>query len=162
MLNLGEYSQEAVDKLKQQNINLWPEQTDQPKMPGDISVLDSDELSELFTKLTAWSNYISGQLSAAQIDEKALEKEKDFLEAKLFLHKDTSKVKGERVTLIKAQVMADETFMKLEEKYMKAYAYRKMLEVISSNFERDVSLVSREITRRTNDLRMNRKDKWSA
>ena len=131
-------------------------------MPNDISALDSDELSKLFTKLTAWSNYVSGQLSAAQIDEKTIEKKKDFLEAKLFLHKDTSKVKGERVTLIKAQVMADEQYMELEEELLKAYAYRKMVEVVYNNFERDVSLVSREITRRTNDLRMNRKDKWSA
>ena len=51
--------------------------------------------------------------------------------------------------------------MELEEELMRAYAYRKMVEVISNNFERDVSLVSREITRRTNDIRANRKDKWA-
>lgn len=161
MLNLGPASKIAVETLEKQNISMWPEQVKQPVMPKDISVLDSDELSELFTKLTAWSNFVAGQYAAAQVDEKYIEKKKDMLEARLFLAKDNSKVKGERVTLIKAQVNSDPQIMELEEDYMKAYAYRKMLEVITNNFERDVALVSREITRRTNDMRAVRKDKYS-
>jgi hypothetical protein len=161
MLNLGVASKTAVDTMESQNIKMWPEQVDQPIMPKDISVLDSEELSALFTRLTAWSNYVAGQLAAAQVDEKFLEKKLSSLEAQLFLAKDTSKVKGERVTLIKAQVAADPTIMRLEEESMNAYAYRKMLEVVASNFERDVALVSREITRRTNDFRSNRKDKYA-
>lgn len=161
MLNLGPASQKAVDTMKAQNISMWPEQAKQPTMPKDISVLDSDELSELFTKLTAWSNYVAGQLAASQVDERYIEKQKDMLEAKLFLSKDNSKVKGERVTLIKAQVNSDPRIVELEEDYLNAYAYRKMLEVVSNNFERDVALVSREITRRTSDMRAIRKDKYS-
>jgi hypothetical protein len=129
-------------------------------MPKDISLLESDELSALFTRLTAWSNFVAGQLAASQVDEKVLEKRRDMLEAKLLIMKDTSKVKGERVTMMKAQVMADPDFMAIEERYMNAYAYRKMLEVVYNNFERDVALVSREITRRTNDVRTGRKDKY--
>ena len=162
MLNLGPMSNLAVKKMAEQNINMWPEQSGQPQMPKDISLLDSDELSSLFTELTAWSNFVAGQLAAAQVDEYVLNKKKDSLEAKLFLDKDNSKVKGERVTLIKAQVAADERVMDLEDQVMHAYAYRKMVEVISDNFERDVALVSREITRRTNDFRATRKDKFSA
>jgi hypothetical protein len=130
-------------------------------MPKDISLLESDELSALFTRLTAWSNFVAGQLAASQVDEKVLEKRRDMLEAKLLIMKDTSKVKGERVTMMKAQVMADPDFIDVEERYMNAYAYRKMLEVVYNNFERDVALVSREITRRTNDVRTGRKDKFN-
>ena len=162
MLNLGPVSKEAVRKMADQNINMWPDQTKQPNMPRDISVLDSEELSELFTQLTAWSNYVAGQLAAAQVDEYVLNKKKDSLEARLFLEKDNSKVKGERVTRINREVAADPRIMDLEEEVAHAYAYRKMVEVISNNFERDVALVSREITRRTNDFRSNRKDKYSA
>ena len=162
MLNLGPVSKEAVRKMADQNINMWPDQTQQPKMPRDISVLDSEELSELFTQLTAWSNYVAGQLAAAQVDEYVLNKKKDSLEARLFLEKDNSKVKGERVTRINREVAADQQVMDLEDELAHAYAYRKMVEVISNNFERDVALVSREITRRTNDFRSNRKDKYSA
>jgi hypothetical protein len=159
MLNLGPMSDLAVKKMAEQNINMWPDQSDQPKMPRDISVLDSDELSGLFTQLTAWSNYVAGQLAAAQVDEHVLNKKKDSLEARLFLDKDNSKVKGERVTLIKAQVAADPKVEDLENQLTHAYAYRKMVEVVANNFERDVALVSREITRRTNDIRMSRKDR---
>ena len=161
MLNLGPMSDLAVKKMAEQNINMWPDQSDQPKMPQDISVLDSDELSGLFTQLTAWSNYVAGQLAAAQVDEHVLNKKKDSLEARLFLDKDNSKVKGERVTLIKAQVAADPKIEDLENQLTHAYAYRKMVEVVANNFERDVALVSREITRRTNDIRMSRKDRLS-
>ena len=149
----------AVKKMAEQNINMWPDQSNQPKMPRDISVLDSDELSGLFTQLTAWSNYVAGQLAAAQVDEHVLNKKKDSLEAQLFLAKDNSKVKGERVTLIKAQVAADPKIQDLENQLTLTYAYRKMVEVVANNFERDVALVSREITRRTNDIRMSRKDR---
>ena len=159
MLNLGPMSDLAVKKMAEQNINMWPDQSDQPKMPRDISVLDSDELSGLFTQLTAWSNYVAGQLAAAQVDEHVLNKKKDSLEAQLFLAKDNSKVKGERVTLIKAQVAADPKIQDLENQLTLTYAYRKMVEVVANNFERDVALVSREITRRTNDIRMSRKDR---
>lgn len=159
MLNLGPMSDLAVKKMAEQNINMWPDQSTQPKMPKDISLLDSDELSSLFTQLTAWSNFVAGQLAAAQVDEHVLNKKKDSLEAKLFLDKDNSKVKGERVTLIKAQVAADPRIEDLENQLTHAYAYRKMVEVVANNFERDVALVSREITRRTNDIRMLRKDR---
>jgi hypothetical protein len=162
MLNLGPMSDLAVKKMAAQNINMWPDQSEQPVMPKDISLLDSDELSSLFSQLTAWSNYVAGQLAACQIDEYVLNKKKDSLEAKLFLDKDNSKVKGERVTLIKAQVAADPRIEDLESQLNHAYAYRKMIEVIANNFERDVALVSREITRRTNDFRATRKDKFSA
>lgn len=152
----------AVKKMAAQNINMWPDQSEQPVMPKDISLLDSDELSFLFSQLTAWSNYVAGQLAACQVDEHVLNKKKDSLEARLFLDKDNSKVKGERVTLIKAQVAADPRIEDLESQLNHAYAYRKMIEVIANNFERDVALVSREITRRTNDFRATRKDKFSA
>jgi hypothetical protein len=162
MLNLGPMSDLAVKKMAAQNINMWPDQSEQPVMPKDISLLDSDELSFLFSQLTAWSNYVAGQLAACQVDEHVLNKKKDSLEARLFLDKDNSKVKGERVTLIKAQVAADPRIEDLESQLNHAYAYRKMIEVIANNFERDVALVSREITRRTNDFRATRKDKFSA
>jgi len=160
MLNLGEASAAAVKALENQNIHMWPEQSQQPKMPKDISDLDSDELSELFSKLTAWSNFVAGQLAAAQVDETFIDKKLESIRAQLLLTKGATKAKGDTVTLIKAQVNSDPMIVELEEKFMAAYAYRKMVEVVSNNFERDVALVSREITRRTNDFR-SRKDRFT-
>jgi rRNA processing protein Krr1/Pno1 len=69
-----------------------------------------------------------------------------------------SAVKGERITLVKAQISLDPTLVELSGKYEEAYAYRKLVEMLLSNHERDLSLVSREITRRASDQRANRKD----
>lgn len=160
-MKLGPASLEAIEVMKQQNIQMWPEQDRQPVMPKDISVYDSTELSKLFTELTAWSNFIAGQLAAAQVDEKYLENQKDMKEAKLFFQSDGEKVKGDTVSRVKAKVNSDETIIELSNNLMKAYAYRKMMEVVFNNFERDVSLVSREITRRTNDVRSLRGDRFS-
>lgn len=161
MLNLGPDSMQAITVLNSQNIFLWPEQTTRIQMPSDISSLHSDQLSELFTNLTAWTNYVAGQLAAAQVDERSLEKRRDMLEAKLFVHKEGNKVKGDTVASLKANIASDPQIQDLEEKLLQAYAYRKMLEVVYSNFERDSALVSREITRRSSDGRFLRKEKYS-
>ena len=160
MLHLGEASAAAVQTLLNQNISMWPEQSKQPVMPKDISNLDGEELSELFSRLTAWSNFVAGQLAAAQVDEVFLEMKLESVRAQLLLTKGATKAKGDTVTLIKAQVNADPMIVSLEEKSMAAYAYRKMIEVVSNNFERDIALISREITRRTNDFR-SRKEKYT-
>lgn len=162
MLKLGPDSSNAISVLNSQNIFLWPEQQSKVPMPSDISTLHSDQLSELFTNLTAWTNYIAGQLAAAQVDEKGIEKRRDMLEAELFVRKGGNKDKGDTVALIRAQIACDPKIVELEERLLEYYAYRKMLEVVYSNFERDTSLVSREITRRTSDGRTLRKDKYTA
>jgi hypothetical protein len=67
-------------------------------------------------------------------------------------------VRGERITLVKAQVAIDDEIVQLSDEYEIKYAVRKRIEVYLSNHERDLSLVSREITRRANDQRAFRKD----
>jgi hypothetical protein len=72
------------------------------------------------------------------------------------------KTTGERITAIKAEVAIDPKVLGLAEKLEESYAYRKMIEVMFYNLERDTALVSREITRRSSDFRANRKDKFSS
>lgn len=160
-LRLGETSEWAVAALERQGINMWPSQSKQVVLPSDISSVDSDVLSNLFTRLTAWSDYVSTQLAAAQVDEKATEKKLDFATNKLLVSRSNNSTKGERVTMIKAEIALDPVIVKLEEEYMKAYAYRKMVESVSSNLDRDISLISREITRRSNNSTGFRRDKFS-
>jgi hypothetical protein len=66
--------------------------------------------------------------------------------------------RGDRITLVKAQVSVDDTVLALAQTAEEKYAYRKLVEMMLNNHERDLQLVSREITRRTNDQRANRKD----
>jgi hypothetical protein len=67
-------------------------------------------------------------------------------------------IKGERITMVKAEISIDPKIVELTENYEEKYAYRKLVEMLLSNHERDLSLVSREITRRASDQRAFRKD----
>jgi hypothetical protein len=131
---------------------------DQVQMPADITVLSSEQLAEKFTQLTAWADYISSQLAIAQIEERASTRSLDVMENKLLVEKMAQPVRGERITLVKAQVSVDPRVLDLAQTAEEKYQYRKLVEMLLGNHERDLQLVSREITRRTNDQRANRKD----
>jgi hypothetical protein len=127
-------------------------------MPADITTLSSEQLAEKFSQLTAWADYIASQLAIAQIDERAATRQLDVMENKLLVAKMAMATRGDRITLVKAQVSVDERVLDLAQILEEKYQYRKLVEMLLSNHERDLTLVSREITRRTNDQRAFRKD----
>jgi hypothetical protein len=118
-------------------------------LPPDITALSSEQLAELFTVLTGWADYTASQLAAAQLDERAAQRALDLKTNRLIVEKMGSATKGDRVTLIKAQIAIDDEVLRLEEVFEQGYARRKILEMMLNNQERDITLVSREITRRT-------------
>jgi hypothetical protein len=128
------------------------------KLPPDITVLSSEQLAEMFTVLTGWADYIATQLANAQIQERTLEKKLDRKVASLLVEKMGAKEKGDRVTLVKAQISMDVEVQDIEDRHHQSYVQRKAWEVMLQNQERDITLVSREITRRTSDQRSFRKD----
>jgi hypothetical protein len=119
-----------------------------PTLPADITDVTSEQLGELFTKLTAWTDYINSQLATAQLDERAALKKKEFTENTMLIKRMGSQVKGERITAIKAEVSINPEILELDNDYEEKYAYRKLVEMLMNNHERDLQLVSREITRR--------------
>ena len=131
---------------------------DMAELPADITLLSSEQLAEMFTRITSWADYVASELAQAQIKERAFDNQINFRENTLLVERMGSAAKGERITLVKAEISLDPELRELVQKKEEAYAYRKMVEVLLSNHERDLSLVSREITRRTNDQRANRKD----
>jgi hypothetical protein len=76
----------------------------------------------------------------------------------MLITKMSAAAKGATVSLAKAQIATDPEIIKLGDIHEERYAYRKILEMMVSNQERDITLVSREITRRTNESRMGRRD----
>jgi len=127
-------------------------------LPADVSELSSDQLAAKFTALTAWADYLASKLAVAVIDERRAQKALDFEENKLLVTRMGSSVRGERVTTVKAQISIDDNVVALSQDYEDKYAYRKMLEMLFNNHERDISLISREITRRANENRFTRKE----
>ena len=146
----------ALEKFNNWGIHFNKPSDEQVKLPEDITSIGSEELGELFTKLTSWTDYINSQLTFAQLEERNLLKRKERLENTLLVRRMGAQVKGERVTLIKAQISIDQDIVDLDTEYEEKYTYRKLVEMLLTNHERDLALVSREITRRSNEQKFNR------
>ena len=161
-LRMRAESEKAYAEMLRHGLTL-PERPAQelPCLPKDITALDDVDLMDLFTQLATWASYTAGQLSCAQIDERAAQRTLDYAEAQALL----SGWKGgsdARVAVAKATVVSDPAVKELRFKVDVEHAFRKMIEVIAGNLERDTALVSREITRRSAaEPRRNRSDRWS-
>jgi hypothetical protein len=146
-----------LDPALKKGLDLPKPSYDQAVLPPDITVLSSEQLAEMFTILTGWADYIASQLVQAQLAERDSLRKAEFAENKALVL-NTPPPKGLTMTIIKAKIDIDPDIMALRDKYEACYAYRKMMEMMLTNQERDITLVSREITRRTADQRAFRKD----
>mgnify|MGYP006267037819 CR=1 FL=1 len=125
---------------------------DTPRLPEDLTQLDDESLMELFSKLTAYNNFLATQLACAFIDERNAEKDLEQEESVSFLKHYNGKATKDTMTLIKAKVAVEPVVKQLKEVHLGRYNYRKLVEVMVDNVQRDAALVSRELTRR-NSLR---------
>lgn len=149
---------EALERFEGWGLHFSKPSDEQVSLPADITAIHSEELGELFTRLTAWTDYIASQLTLAQLEERAAQKKLEFTENTMLVRRMGAQVKGERITAVKAEISVDDTVVQLDNEYEQKYAYRKLVEMLLNNHERDLSLVSREITRRSNDSRATRKE----
>ncbi len=143
----------AVKKFEGWGLTFRKPADGQVELPRDITDISSEELGELFTRLTSWTDYIASQVTMAQLEERAALKAKEFKENTMLVRRMGAQVKGERVTAVKAEIAVDPEVVGLDNDYEEKYAYRKLVEMLLNNHERDLSLVSREITRRSNDFK---------
>lgn len=159
-MKLGPSSQRAYDELLSQGLSLHPQpETEIPVLPPDLTAIDDEDLMILYSLLTAWSDFVSAQVSCAQVDERAAEKKLSHSENLLMI---ASGDRGDRVTFARAQVAADPKISALKEEIERLHAYRKLVETLSTNIERDANLVSRELTRRTSARSRTSPSRWSA
>jgi hypothetical protein len=147
-----------IDVLMKKGLDLPKPKYDQVTLPPDITELSSEQLAEMFTILTGWADYFASQLVQAQLREREAQRALEIAESRMLITKMGSVEKGSRVTLVKAQISVDPEILQLGDVHEERYAYRKILEMMVDNQERDITLVSREITRRTNESRMGRRD----
>jgi hypothetical protein len=148
----------ALEKFQNWGLHFSKPSSEQVTLPEDITASNSEELGLLFTRLTAWTDYIASQFAMAQLEERAALKKKEFTENTMLMRRMNAGVKGERVTTVKAEVSVHPDVVALDNDYEEKYAYRKLVEMLLNNHERDIQLVSREITRRSNDSRATRKE----
>jgi hypothetical protein len=145
----------ALDRFSQWNLHFTKPNSEQVILPSDITALASENLGELFTRLTSWTDYIASQFTMAQLEERAALKKKEFTENTMLIKRMGAQTKGERITAIKAEISIHPDVVSLDDDYEQKYAYRKLVEMLLNNHERDLQLVSREITRRQNENRRN-------
>ena len=138
-----------LDPVVQKAVDLPKPKYDQAVLPPDITELSSEQLAEMFTILTGWADYMASQLVQAQLAERNAQVRLDRATNRLMIEKMGAATKADKVTLIKAQIANDPDVLDLEDAYEEKYAYRKLLEMMLNNQERDITLVSREITRRS-------------
>lgn len=145
----------AVDKIKNWNLHFNQPDGGQVVLPPDITDVTSEQLGELLTKLTSWTNYIASQLAMAQLEERSALKKLEFLESTMLVKRMGAQTKGERITTVKAEIAIHQDIVDLSNDYEEKYAYRKLVEMLMTNHERDVFVVSREMSRRSTENRRN-------
>jgi len=144
-------SSNVLASLNELGFTLNPKpELDIPYLPRDITELDDEGLMDLFVQYTQWNDHLAGAFAIAVINEREAESVLKNAEAVALLGSWTGS-KGDTVTLIKAQIQASEKIQNLIYDYDTKYAFRKLLETKTQNVERDCSVVSRELTRRTSD-----------
>lgn len=148
-----------LSPIMQSGLDLPKPAYDQAVLPPDITELSSEQLAEMFTILTGWADYMASQLVQAQLAERDALRRAELAESRALVTLTTGSPKGTTVSLIKAQIDIDPDIQDLREKYEEKYAYRKILEMMLNNQERDITLVSREISRRSQT--MGRRDSFT-
>lgn len=159
-LRAGKASTRALLVLSEQGLspNAKPDYAI-PALPRDLTEVGDEGLMVLYSELTAYADFIGVQVSCAQVDERSLEKELSSLENIKMLKSDGKS--ENRVTFARAQVAIDPEVVAIKEQLDEAHAYRKLIESLAANLERDANLVSRELTRRTSSV-ARRSSRWSA
>lgn len=152
MIRLGRTSRLAYRELEGQGMPIPPHpRDDMPDMPEDITELEDRDLMALYGKGVAWCNYLSVQLAAALTDEKDASSRVVAEEARVFVEESAKS----KVTVARTAVKTDasEELSHFRDRLKDKEAYRRLVEALYSSMERNVQLVSRELTRRTSSHR---------
>ena len=157
-LQMGHGSTTAVTHLDRQGISLsqWAEKPfeDPPDLPRDVTSVSDREIMGLLQKLTDWRKFLGVQVALAVVEERYADRIVTQIEA--LSGYDFRKVDA------KERAWNDADYVEARRDQENAYAYRKLIEALYENVDRDGFIVSREITRRGNiSGRDRRADRYS-
>jgi hypothetical protein len=145
----------GVARLLNKGITLPAQPQDSaPELPRDVTELNDRDLMNLWAEYTAWTDFMGVQAAIAYSDEKHLAKKIERMEQRALLT-------GDKVTVARAEIKASDEYDALVQEWLEAEAYRKLLDALFNNYDRDAALLSRELTRRSSDVR-SRERTWQA
>lgn len=146
-MNVGKQAEVTLNAMRTQGFGIDSEFDGViPQMPEDITDYDDLGVMRLWQEYNAYLSFILAQVTVAQMDEQAAKKALDLIEARYSAKHTQPKM---TVSAIKALVMAEEEVLDADYEYFVAHNYRKGMEMLYSNVERDCAFISRELTRRT-------------
>lgn len=121
-----------------------------PKLEPDIDDLTDKQLMNLYVMLTRWTDYFQNQLAIEEIFEHYADTEVRRLEG-LYLTRNRPEKASEAVTWVRAQMEMDPDIRAARDTQKVYYARRKLKGMLFEAAERDAAVVSRELTRRTDN-----------
>jgi hypothetical protein len=119
-----------------------------PPLPQDIDDLTDKQLMNLFVQLTRWTDFFQAQFAGEDVSERYAEAEVRRLEG-LYMAANKPDRVTEAVTWVRAQMESDPEIQRARDSAKIIYARRKLKQMLYESAERDASVVSRELTRRT-------------
>lgn len=159
---LAEESLAAKEALEKDGLSL-PEKptTSVPDVPTKITDMGDSALMNLFVRHTRWRGYLSGQMALAEIEERYAEDLLARLEAEALI-REWGGGREDRVTVAKAQRTIDPAVMEAQDSLHLAYARRKLVGALMDGSEKNVAVISRELTRRVGMEPTERRDRrWT-
>lgn len=118
-----------------------------PRVPMTVGDLTPDQLMEMFAAYTAWFEYASLQVGAAEALEDDIEDDLNLAKARYMIVE--TEAGTDKVTVARARRDTDPKVIELQKQWRKARAVRKSLQTYLTNYEKTAAMLSRELTRRT-------------
>ena len=159
---LAEESLRAKAALAKEGLHL-PEKPlfKVPEIPTRITEMDDRALMNLFVRHTRWRGYLSGQQAMAEVDERFAEDHLKILEAKALI-RDWGGSKEDRIAVARAERVLDPDVQAAMDNLQLAYARRKLTGALVEASDKNVAVISRELTRRVGNEPTERRDRrWS-
>jgi hypothetical protein len=117
-----------------------------PKLDLKLASVNNDALGRMLVEFTAASEYASYAAAIADIDRTVEKNILDFTEAKVRLSKSgTVQRKADKT-------MVDPLVIEARQRFLDKDALATLTAAIQKNYERSLSTISREITRRSNEM----------
>ncbi len=142
-LNVTNVADRVQKRLHDRGLSLPNKPKAELPAIGDITKYTDRELGKLLSLYTAYVAYAVGQLSLAEVDEMATERMLEMTSAQAM-----AKAEGKTLTEQRMNRDRDEEVIKLRNRLMECKSLRHALKATVDGLDRNVSLVSREITRR--------------
>lgn len=120
-----------------------------PALPQDLTAITSKQLGQLFQAVEAWHEFLNSMLAEADIKATTLREIRDLVKAHV---KNELKERGVPSKERDEVFRLDDRFVDANSNFMTARNFAERLDAVKNRLSKRFQLVSREITRRGEDV----------